>query len=69
MVLTGALFGLMFSIVSVRYVETLLYQVRPTDAAMLVIPAVVIVLAAAMSALPAVLRAVRIDPVATLRAE
>ena len=69
MVITGALFGLLIGIVSVRYVESLLYQVRPTDAAMLVIPTVVIVLAAAVSALPAVLRALRIDPVTALRAE
>jgi putative ABC transport system permease protein len=69
MVITGALFGLVFGIASARFVETLLYQVRPTDVLMLATPTVVILLAAALSAFPAVLRALRVDPVATLRAE
>jgi putative ABC transport system permease protein len=69
MVITGALFGLVFGIVSAHFIETLLYQVRPTDALMLATPTVVILLAAALSAFPAVLRALRVDPVATLRAE
>ena len=69
MVMTGSVIGLFFGMVSVRYVQALLYQVRPTDALMLLSPAVVILLAAGVAALPSIVRALRIDPVATLRAE
>jgi hypothetical protein len=39
------------------------------DWAMVAIPALTILLAASLAALPAVIRAVRIDPVSMLRAE
>ena len=69
MVLVGALVGLALGMASVRYIEALLYQVkgyRPGHAG----AAVVHHLAAALlAALPAVIHAVRIDPVAALRAE
>ena len=54
---------------SVRYIEALLYQVKPTDAAMLALPALTILAAALLAALPAVIHAVRIDPVSMLRAD
>jgi hypothetical protein len=54
---------------SVRYIETLLYQVKPTDLAMLALPAFAILAAAFLAALPAVIHAVRIDPVTMLRAD
>jgi hypothetical protein len=54
---------------SVRYIETLLYQVKPGDPAMLALPACTILAAALLAALPAVFHAVRIDPVAMLRSE
>jgi ABC-type lipoprotein release transport system permease subunit len=54
---------------SVRYIETLLYHVKPGDLTMLAIPSFTILAAALLAALPAVIRAVRIDPVAILRAE
>ena len=69
MVLTGALAGLALGLSSVRYIETLLYQVRPRDLAMLALPAFAILAAALLAALPAVIRAVRIDPATILRAE
>ena len=69
MVLAGAAAGLTLGMASVRYIESLLYQVKPRDLAMLTLPAVVILAAALLAALPAVLHAVRIDPAATLRAE
>jgi hypothetical protein len=55
--------------VSARYIESLLYQVKATDVGMLAVPSLAIVAATFVSAVPAVLRAVRIDPVETLRAE
>ena len=38
MVLAGALAGLVLGMASVRYIEALLFQVKPTDAAMLALP-------------------------------
>jgi hypothetical protein len=53
----------------VRYIATLLYQVKPTDVAMLALPSFTILAAALLAALPAVIHAVRIDPVSMLRAD
>ena len=69
MVLAGALAGLALGMASVRYVEALLYQVKPTDWGVLAVPASTILVAALAAALPAVIRAVRIDPAAMLRSE
>jgi predicted permease len=69
MVLAGALAGLALGMASVRYIETLLYQVKPTDLGVLALPTLTILTVALLAALPAVIRAVRIDPVAMLRAE
>jgi predicted permease len=69
MVVAGALAGLALGMASVRYIETLFYQVRATDLGMLAFPSLTILAAALLAALPAVIRAVRIDPVKMLRAE
>ncbi len=69
MVLAGALGGLALGMVSVRSIESLFYEVKPTDAAMLALPSLALLAAAFLAALPAVIRAVRIDPVAMLRTE
>jgi len=69
MVFVGALAGLAAGMASVRYIESLLYQVKPTDPAMLALPALTILAAVLLAALPAVIRAVRIDPVTMLRSE
>jgi ABC-type antimicrobial peptide transport system permease subunit len=69
MVLTGAIAGLAIGMASVRYIETLFYQVNATDVGMLMLPALSLFGAALLAALPAVLEAVRIDPVNTLRSE
>ena len=69
MVLVGAAVGLALGIASVRYIESLLYQVKGTDIGMLALPIVTILSTALLAALPAVLRAVRIDPATMLRAE
>jgi predicted permease len=69
MVLVGALAGVALGLASVRYIAALLYQVKPTGLEMLSLPFVIIIAAALLAALPAVFRAVRIDPAAMLRAE
>jgi predicted permease len=69
MVAAGALAGLALGMASVRYIETLLYGVKATDLGILLLPSLAILAAAVLAALPAVIRAVRIDPVAMLRAE
>jgi ABC-type antimicrobial peptide transport system permease subunit len=69
MVLAGAVVGLALGMASVRYIATLLYGVKATDVAMLAFPTGAILAAAVLAALPAVLHAVRIDPVTTLRGD
>jgi len=61
--------GVGLGTVSVRYMASLLYHVKATDVAMLALPSFTILAAALLAALPAVIRAVRIDPVAALRSE
>jgi putative ABC transport system permease protein len=68
MVLAGAGAGMALGMASVRYIETLLYGVK-ASAPMLALPSLTILAAAMLAALPAVIRAVRIDPAAMLRAE
>ncbi len=69
MVFLGALAGLTLGLASVRYIEPLLYQVRPTELPVLIIPSLAILGAAVLAALPAVIHAVKIDPATLLRAE
>jgi ABC-type antimicrobial peptide transport system permease subunit len=69
MVLAGAVAGFAAGMASVRYIEALLYQVKATDLGILALPSLTIVAAALLASLPAVIRAVRIDPVAMLRSE
>jgi len=68
-VAAGALAGITLGLALVRYIVSLLYRVTPTDPAMLALPLIVIVTAALLAAVPAAIRAVRIDPALTLRAE
>jgi ABC-type lipoprotein release transport system permease subunit len=53
----------------VRFITALLYQVKPADPGMLALPVCAILAVALLSALPAIMHAVRIDPAAMLRAE
>lgn len=69
MLLAGALAGLGLGMLSVRYIATQLYQVRPSDPTMLAMPSAILLGTALAAALPAVIHAVRIDPVAMLRAD
>jgi putative ABC transport system permease protein len=69
MLVLGAVCGLALGLGSARYIATLLYQVKATDAPMLALPVVTILSAALLAALPPVLRAIHIDPSEMLRAE
>jgi len=69
MLALGAVVGLAAGIASQRYLASLLYQVKATDLGMLVLPAVIIIAAALLAAIPPVIYAVRIDPAVTLRVE
>jgi len=69
MVLAGSLAGVALGLASARSIGSLFYQVKPTDAGMLAVPSLTLLVAASLAAVPAVIRAVRIDPVTTLRAE
>ena len=68
-VFIGAAAGSALGMASVRYVQTLLFGVTGTDPSMLIAPALVLLAAALLAALPAVLRAARIDPSIMLRGE
>jgi ABC-type antimicrobial peptide transport system permease subunit len=69
MVLAGAVGGLALGMISVRYIETLFFQVKPTDPGALALPSLTIVVAAMLAALPAIIHALRTDLVKALRAE
>ena len=68
-VAAGAGLGLAGGVVFGRAVESLLFRVGATDASVLATPLAILALAAVAAALPPALRAVRIDPARTLRAE
>ncbi|HEY3744056.1 MAG TPA: ABC transporter permease [Bryobacteraceae bacterium] len=69
MLVMGSVAGLAAGLASQRYLETLLYQVKGTDPAMLAAPALTVLAIAVLASLPPVLYAVRIDPAVTLRGE
>jgi putative ABC transport system permease protein len=69
MVLSGAAAGVALGLLSVRYVASLFFEVRATDPIMLAIPLATILAAAVLAAIPAVIRALRTDPAAMLRAD
>jgi predicted permease len=69
MVLVGTLAGLGLGMIAVRYIEALLYQVKPGDPVMLAIPLLTVLAAGLLASVPAVFRAVKIDPVKTLRGD
>jgi putative ABC transport system permease protein len=69
MVVLGAIVGVFLGLLSVRSVEALLYGVKGTDGSMIAMACAVFLSAALLASLPAVLRAVQIDPAVMLRAE
>jgi putative ABC transport system permease protein len=68
-VLMGVALGMTIGIMSVRFIEALLFGVKGTDMGVLALPAAAIFAVALLAALPAVVRAVRTDPVSMLRSE
>jgi predicted permease len=69
MIALGGSAGLALGFGAARYVASLFYQVKATDADMIALPACAILLTALVATLPAVLRALRTDPTEILRAE
>jgi len=69
MIALGGCAGVALGFGASRYVESLFYQVKATDADMIALPACAILLTALVATLPAVFRALRTDPTEVLRAE
>jgi ABC-type antimicrobial peptide transport system permease subunit len=69
MLALGSAVGLALGVASEWYLATLLYEVKATDLPMLAVPVITILTAALFAALPPIVRALRIDPAAMLRAE
>ena len=65
----GAIAGILAGIFASRHLSEIFYQVRPTDAPMLALPAIAIAAAAAIASLPATLNAIRTNPNQILRSE
>jgi predicted permease len=68
-VTVGSIAGLGAGLISTRFIESLLYEAKASDAGMLATPCVAIGLAVMMAVAPAVVRALRTNPVSLLRAE
>jgi predicted permease len=65
----GGCAGVALGFGAARYVESLFYQVKATDADMIALPTCAILLTALVATLPAVVRALRTDPTEILRTE
>jgi putative ABC transport system permease protein len=68
-VTVGMVAGLVFGLGLTRYIQSLLYQVKATDIAMLALPCSIILAVACVAAVPALLRAIHVDPSTMLRAD
>jgi len=69
LVALGGCAGVALGLGAERYVESLFYQVKATDADMIALPTCAILLTALVATTPAVLRALRTDPTEILRSE
>jgi predicted permease len=69
MVLLGSVAGLALGLMSVRFIEAILYQVKAGDLVLLALPSMAILLMAFLASAPAVARAIRVDPADILRSE
>jgi predicted permease len=69
MIALGGCTGVVLGFGASRYVESLFYQVKATDADMIALPTCAMLLSALVATLPAVLRALRTDPTEILRSE
>jgi putative ABC transport system permease protein len=67
--LLGAAVGYLLSLAAVRFLEHLLWGVRPTDPLAFAAAAATLLLAAAVASLAPALRILRLDPAQTLRNE
>jgi predicted permease len=68
-VLGGAGIGFGLGLALARYVQSLLYEVKATDPQMIAVPWLALLPVMLLATVPAVVRAVRTDPVASLRAD
>jgi ABC-type antimicrobial peptide transport system permease subunit len=68
-VTTGVVAGLVSGLAVTRYIQSLLYQVKATDIGMLALPCWIILAVACVAAVPALLRAIHVDPSTMLRAD
>jgi putative ABC transport system permease protein len=68
-VLAGSASGLATGLLCAEHLKALLFQVRATDATMLMLPFAALAAVALLATIPAVLRAVHIDPLILLRTE
>ena len=69
MIAIGGGVGVALGFGAARYVASLFYQVKATDADMIALPTCALLLTALIATLPAALRALRTDPAEILRAE
>ena len=69
MIALGGCVGIVLGFGAARYVASLFYQVKATDADIIALPACAILVTSLVATLPAVLRALRTDPTEILRAE
>jgi ABC-type antimicrobial peptide transport system permease subunit len=65
----GAALGLAAGVLSVRYIQSILFRVSAVDPAILLVPLLIIAVGSIGAAVPAVIRARRINPVEMLRAD
>ena len=65
----GALIGIGGGLAFGRTVDTLLFDMEPTDPVALFAPIVALAAAATLAAIPPAVRAVRIDPAQTIKRE
>jgi ABC-type antimicrobial peptide transport system permease subunit len=68
-VMAGVFAGLVFGLGLTRYIQSLLYEVKATDIAMIALPCSIILAIACVAAVPALLRAIHIDPSTMLRSD
>jgi ABC-type antimicrobial peptide transport system permease subunit len=68
-VIMGVFTGLVLGLGLARYIESLLYQVKATDIGMLALPCLIILAVICIAAVPAILRAIHVDPGTMLRAD
>src|SRR5262249_8403497 len=65
----GIVLGLVGAMLLTRTLETLLYEVSPTDPGVLALTGAAVLVIAALASLIPALRALRIDPMSALRVE